>query len=807
MNNNKENSYITLSDLWEIFMANIWLFAISIAVSLSVAVAYIIVTPQSYTRSASVLVKDDNSGSGFSGSDMLTNMGLADNKSYIDDEIHVFKTPRLMTEVVERLSLDYIYKVKYRGLRWVDIYNAAPFRVVVDDSLEHSTMSFEIQFDGAGGYKLTGLVVDGEELGSTVSGKFGQKVATPKGSFVVEYALAAEIEVSNSLYSFSKTSIDALAVAYANNLSALFRSEEASIIVLSITMGSKEKAEDILNTLIEVYSENWVKDKNMINVSTTEFIDERLRILEEELGEVDKIISAYKSQNLLPDLGVVAGINLATSSENAKRQVELNNQLSMARYIKEYIAKNGSKDKLLPANAGIESASINAQIASYNDLLMQKNTLLLNSSDENPIVADMTNSLDAMKSLLTISIDDLISTLELQLKNAKIEEKGNKAKISNNPSQELFLLSSSREQKVKEQLYLYLLQKREENELSQTFTAYNTKVLDWARGSNAPIAPQRNVILLFALAIGCILPIIFLILKESLNTTVNNREDLSSTSVPFIGSIPAIENKEKLMFGKKDKNPNNDIHIINDDRSIVSEAFRVARTNLDFMSNKSQTCKLYNITSFNPHSGKSFISLNLALCMAMKNSRTLVIDSDFRRGSLSKATVKKVKVGAVNYINGSKDNIDEIICRAQHHPMLDILPMGIMPPNPTELLLNPRFEQLIELLKARYEYIFFDCPPIEIVPDASIVEKYCDCTIFVARAGLMDKRLVPELEELYTSKRMKNMCLILNNVKHGSSKYGYGRYGYGRYGYGRYGYGRYGYGSYGYGTHETNDEK
>lgn len=796
--NNNDKSYITLSDLWELFLANIWLFIISIILCVSCAVAYVTVTSPSYSCEASVLINDESMG-GVAGSEALANLGLGSTKSYANNEIHVFTTVSLMEEVVARLSLDHIYKVKFKGLRWIDLYRNAPFTVTLDEKLENNTMNFNIVLDGKGGVEITDLVVDGQEIGkSPITAQLGQPVETSYGSFVVNYnytiGIGEDEELDESyfgtLYSFTKADPSALAQSYSSALSADFRSDKASIIVLKITMGSKAKAEDLLNTLINVYSENWVKDKNAITLSTLDFIDERLRIIEEELGIVDKEISDYKSSNLLPDLGAVAGMNLASSNEIFQRQVALSNQLSMAKYIFDYIKDESTKDKLLPVNAGIESASINSQIERYNELLMERNTLLANSSLSNPIIADMSANLESMRELLALSVGDLIETLNLQVANARREEKVNQKKISNNPSQELFLLSTGREQSVKEQLYLYLLQKREGTQLDQAFSAYNTRVLNWARGSSAPVAPQRNVKLLFGFAIGVILPIIFLILKASMNTTIGSKYDLSGVSIPFLGSIPLVRDASKGLVSKIIKSRSakpEKLLLIDSSRSQVSEAFRVVRTNLDFMLDREKKCKMINVTSFNPGSGKSFIILNMGLSMAMKESRTLIVDCDFRRGTLSKA-VEKSPFGIVNYLNGSKKNIDDLITQGTHHTHLDVLPMGIMPPNPTELLLTDNFAKLLEELQERYEYIFFDCPPLDVVPDASIVEKFCDSTIFVARAGLFDKRLVPDLEELYTSKRIKGLSLIINGVEQ-KGKYGsYGRYGYGGYGYG-YGYG------------------
>ncbi len=782
--NNSDKSYITLKDLWVIFVDNIWLFVISIIICMSAAVWYIVRTPPLYTRTASVLVKDDSNSGGVN-QEMFATLGLEGAKTNIDDEIHVFTTPRLMERVVERLSLDYVYKVKYRGLRWIDIYHSAPFMVLPDSVLSERAFSFKYRVSGDNGYRLSDFIVDGVALDEDIDGQFDQSIDTPYGSFSVLYMADPSVALSNDLYSFEKVDMRSMAEAYSSRLSATFRSQNASIIDLSITLGSKEKASDLVNTLIEVYGENWIKDRNAITVSTTQFIDERLSLISQELGEVDKDISDYKSENLLPDLGAVAGMNLQSSNDNFQRQLDLSNQLSMARYVAKYIKDDVSGDKLLPVNVGVGSVSIDAQIGEYNQLLMQKNALLANSSESNPIVGDMIANLNSMRSLLILSIDELITTLDLQIKSARAEELNAKARISSNPAQELYLLSSGREQSVKEQLYLYLLQKREESQLNQAFTAYNTKVLDWARGSNIPVSPQKNVILLLGFVIGSILPILLLIVRATLNTTVSGRDDLSGVSIPYLGAIPRAQSLNSGLFSRlsrsKRKRESERTIVIDSSRDVLSEAFRVVRTNLDFMTTSDRGCKLFTVTSFNPKSGKSFVALNIAISMALKSSRTLVIDCDLRRGSLSRAA-HSPKAGLVNYLNGQTGSVDELICRDQHQPMLDVLPMGVMPPNPTELLLTGKFELMVDELKAQYDYIFFDCPPVEIVPDAMIVEKFSDATIFVIRAGLMDKRLIPEVEKMYTSNRLKSICIVLNDVVHIDSKYGYGRYGYGSYG-------------------------
>ena len=781
---NQTEQYLTLKEFWEIFLSNLWLFITSVAIALSIAVAYIAITPPSYKRTASILIKDDKQGQSIQNNvEAFEDMGLVQSNTDINNEIYVLSTPQIIEEVVRRLSLQYSYSFKYKGIRWIDLYNNTPFEVKLDSTLQNHNITFNFTTDGKEAYELKDVVIDGLEVALDVEGVYGKAIQTGYGELIIEKSLIQTLDVAENLYSFSKESIEDVAEKYAKNIVIALRDKDASIVDISITSGSIQKADDVLNTLISVYNENWIKDKNLVTLSTTNFINERLSIIEQELGVVDKDISTFKSENLLPDVAAVAGMDLQSSNDILKHQIALNNELSMAKYLLDYIESENTKEQLLPVNAGIESSAINEQIASYNTLLLKKNTLLANSSIANPIVAGMIDEVKSLREVLLLSVKDLITTLNIQKQNTKREEIVARQKLSNNPSQELYLLSTGRQQKIKEELYLFLLQKREENELNQAFTAYNTKVLNYAKGSKFPVEPRKSIILLFGLVVGCIIPIIFLIIKANFQTTIQYKEDLTGLAIPFLGSIPLVRGKTRWSFGNKKKKENNEDFItISNNRDGINEMYRVIRTNLDFMMTETSGCKTTMITSFNPKSGKSFFSFNIALSMAMKSSKVLVIDSDFRHGSLSEA-VDSPKKGLVNYLNGSIDSINDVIVKGAFDSAISVLPMGATPPNPTELLLTDKFASLIEQLKQEYDYIFFDCPPLELVPDATIVEKHCDSTIFIVRAGLMDKRLLPDLETLYSSKKLKNMSIVLNGVNYNkNSRYGYGTYGYGTYG-------------------------
>lgn len=562
-----------------------------------------------------------------------------------------------------------------------------------------------------------------------------------------------------------------VADSYTQKLWAELGNEDATIINLSIDDASVQKAEDILNTLIEVYNEKWIQDKNQIAVSTSRFIGERLGVIENELGHVDENISSYKSEHLLPDVQAASNLYMSQSAENKKEIQALTNQLTTAQYIRREL-NSKEMNQPLPTNSGIANVNIESQIGEYNKIVLDRNRLIANSSEKNPLVKDLGNSMQSMKRTILQSVDNLIVSLNTQIRSIRQQEVATTQQLASNPSQAKYLLSVERQQKVKEELYLYLLQKREENELSQAFTAYNTRMITAPRGSALPTAPNKKNILLVALALGLLVPAVIIFMQENMNTKVRGKKDLENLSVPYLGEIPLYFRNKK----KKNKFSEYAIVVEEGNRNIINEAFRVLRSNVDFMKSKNTEQKVFIETSFNPGSGKSFLSMNIAMSFAIKGKKVLVIDGDLRHGTIS-AYVGSPKKGLSDYLGNKEVVWNELLVIDKKYPNLHIIPVGTIPPNPTELLEDGSLATLMQDLRDEYDYIFIDCPPIDIVADTQIIEQYADRTLFVVRAGLLDRSLLPELESIYQEKRFKNLSVILNGTESTGGRYGY-RYGY-----------------------------
>lgn len=761
------DDFIRIQDLWGMFIPKWYWFATSLFVALATASLYLLSTPNVYTRTAAILVKDDSkNNSSASAMNEFADMGIFKSNTNINNELLTLKSPTLMTEVVKRLGLNEIYTVR-RGLKRIELYKSSPILVtyLFDDK---KSVSFDIEVGAQNKFYLSNFIVAGEETGERLEGIIGDSIQTSAGTLAISLTSQYENSFTGSTIRYSKESADMMADSYTQKLRAELGNEDATIINLSIDDASVQKAEDILNTLIEVYNEKWIQDKNQIAVSTSRFIGERLGVIENELGHVDENISNYKSEHLLPDVQAASSLYMSQSAENKKEIQALTNQLTTAQYIRREL-NSKEMNQPLPTNSGIANVNIESQIGEYNKIVLDRNRLIANSSEKNPLVKDLGNSMQSMKRTILQSVDNLIVSLNTQIRSIRQQEATTTQQLASNPSQAKYLLSVERQQKVKEELYLYLLQKREENELSQAFTAYNTRMITAPRGSALPTAPNKKNILLVALALGLLVPAVIIFMQENMNTKVRGKKDLENLSVPYLGEIP-------LYFRNKKKKNKYAIVVEEGNRNIINEAFRVLRSNVDFMKSKNTEQKVFIETSFNPGSGKSFLSMNIAMSFAIKGKKVLVIDGDLRHGTVS-AYVGSPKKGLSDYLGNKEVVWNELLVIDKKYPNLHIIPVGTIPPNPTELLEDGSLATLMQDLRDEYDYIFIDCPPIDIVADTQIIEQYADRTLFVVRAGLLDRSLLPELESIYQEKRFKNLSVILNGTESTGGRYGY-RYGY-----------------------------
>lgn len=764
-------------------------FVLSLLITVGAAVYYLKVTPKVYTRTASILLKPDEKKS--ASDEVFKDLGLNQNNFNLTNEILALKSNNVIQKVVERLNLEVEYYRDGAFHKEVAYGIDRPLEVVFEKMADDETASLTVKLRKDGSVEISDMTANGAEMDGRLTMKLGESVKTPLGNLRVtatpyyKEGMTADLSVERQ----AKASVVSSVI---EKLSVILRDKNSTIIDIHFRDNSTARGDDVLNTLIAIYNENWVRDRNQRMVSTNEFIRERLGVIEQELGNVEQDIASYKSSHLMIDVDQVGGMAVAKANMAEEKQNELNNELYMLRYIRTYLTDGRHDDQLLPYSGGLTNSNITSQIAEYNQVMQQRNTHLANSSAQNPLVKDLDQHLSTLRRTMIQTLDNEQVLLDTKLGSVRSTRSQAVAKIASNPGQAKYLLSVERQQKVKESLYLFLLQRREENELSQAFAAYNTQLLEAPHGNKEPTEPVSRNILLLALGLGLIIPGGVIFAKESMNTTVRGRKDLDELKVPFVGEIPmAMAQDRKGLLRRKRGGADGQPSLIvrEDSRNVMNEAFRVVRTNLEFILGFDNGHNVIMLTSMNPGSGKTFLSANLATSLAIKGKKVLAVDLDMRKGSLSEY-VGDPEHGVSNYLSGQEADYRNLIVRMGQ---VDVLPCGTLPPNPTELLFSPRFTRMMDEVKAEYDYVFVDCSPVEIVADAAIIGRYADMTLFVVCAHLLDRGFLSDIEQWYEEKKYRNLSIILNGTTDAFSHYGYHRYGY-RYGYH---YGNYGYGEQG----------
>lgn len=767
---NKNDQGLNIVDLF-MYLASQWKwFLLSILICGGIAWYNYARAPLVYFRSATVIIKDPSNKASTSGLDRFDNFI---NKVNVANEILQFRSKKLMREVVQRVHADVSYQIK-DGLRSNELYNESPVLVSLPDALPEQSFSFTMTLKDAKTVTLSDF--SGIEAKPSYEVALNDTVAIIEGMNVVVTATNyLRDSWLNTPIRVQKLPVESMVNYYKNALGIQQEEEEASILTLALKDSSPARAEDVLNTLITVYNEEAIKEKNQVAVNTANFINERLIIIERELGNVESNLESFKQRNQIVDIASSAGMYMTESQKYNADAMELETQLRLANFIKDYLTDPSKETDLIPSNTGISDMNIENQISLYNAAKLKRDHLIDDSSVNNPVVQELNNSLRAMKQSIIRAVDNMIVSLNVKRNDAQNREMRAQDRVTAIPTKERQMLSIERQQKIKEALYLFLLNKREENALSQAMADNNARVIDGAEGSNAPISPNRNRILLLGLLVGIALPGAVCLAILFMDTRVHGRKDIEgATSVPYLGEIPldkeAMKDHRKKVMAVKEQG---------DD--IVSEAFRILRTNMAFLSKKDKPAQVITFTSFNIGAGKTFIARNLSMSLAYLKKRVVMVDLDIRKGTLSRH-FGHYHVGVTNYLSDNTVKVDDII---QHQEGFDLIPAGILAPNPAELLMDNRLDELMSELRTRYDYIIADNVPVGLIADATIANRIADLTIFVVRAGKLDRRQLPDIEKLYQEKKLKNMALVLNGANPERHGYGYS-YGYG-YGYG-YGY-------------------
>lgn len=791
--------------LWSLVVLNWYWIILSTIVFVAAAFVYLRYQAPVFTAYTKILIKDEGHKSSSQGM-ALDQLGIISNSNGFDNELEIIRSTAVATRAVKKLKLYVTYFVEGRVTE-VELYKNSPVIVDLEESrldLLDVAIPIEITKSGKGVHvevQMPSKGKDPEVLKRDIT-------VFP---FVLNTKLGKIMFTANPGFQMGENKLTATILppilvgrAYAGSLQVSPTSKTTTVATLTMQDTQVKRALDYLSELVESYNLDANEDKNEIARKTEEFINQRIDVIREELDMTESQIEGYKRENSLINLPTDATQALTQTTEFQKKQVDIQTQMSLVRSLIDYVMTPANCNSLIPANTGITNQAINSMIADYNALVLNRNRLIRSSSETSPLVVQKGEEIAAMWDAVGKQLRSLYSNLQTQKSSIDQQHALFAGKVSSTPTQERTMNNMGRQQEIKAGLYLMLLQKREENSISLASTANKARIIDMPQ-RGAQVSPKTTIILLGSFLFGMMLPLGLLYLREMLRFRIEGRDDLEKqTKINVLADIPLsrdLGEGERAIVVRENKN------------NMMEEAFRGLRTNLRFVLAPGE--KVICTTSSVPGEGKTFVATNLAMSLALLGKKVIIIGLDIRKPRLVKLfALPSNKKGITNYLIGEKADfnlLEDQIFRGVANENLDVLPAGIIPPNPGELITRELLDQAVDYFKTKYDYIIIDTPPVGLVSDTFELGRLVNVTFFVVRSEVTTKADVELINRVASENKMPKINIVFNGVDLKKKKYGF-YYGYGRYGgYSKYGtyYGRYGhYGTYGhYGDKTQHAEK
>ena len=749
----KEKPKFTPKEFLFRYLVYLPLFVASVVTAVTAAYLYLRYQVPYYNSSVSILVKDDKNSQP---SDALNEIILFKPKTNLANEAEILKSATLMQTVVRAINLDTQYWVE-GSLKKSEIYLNRPFNLeAISQKDSNTAYTLVLNFNKQGYFKVQDLANQWYRQGDIIHGWQGDFKITninasalnPEYKYIVQWVPPFQM---------------ATGLAAGLNIRQLNR--EATILNINIVTEIQQKGLDILNELVKAYNNSIIENKNKVIENTVKFIDGRLILLTSELGKVEQGLQDFRQKNEILDIqkqGELQSDELTTMNEKLDEQ-EI--RLQVTEMITQYISSPGKRFSLVPSSLGIEDPTLLALVTDYNELQLEREEKLKIMPRANPVVQVLENQLEKVRTSLLENLSN-IKRATASIRNSLLTDyNGLRSQIREVPLKEKELAEIQRQQGIKEKLYLFLLQKREESAITVASSISNASSIDPASTSGAPVSPDRSGTFRLALIAGLLIPAGFIYIRELLNDKVTTKADITwATEIPVAGEI--MHHKmggRKLVVGEKD-------------RSIISEQFRVTRTNLQFFITDKKSPVIL-VTSSIAGEGKTFTSMNLGAVWALANKKTVILELDLRKPKISRSFGLFDKKGISDYIIGDVSK-EELPVLVQNTNNLYIVPAGPIPPNPSELLLDEKINELFNYLKANFDVIIIDSAPIGLVSDAKVLSRFANAVVFIVRQRYTPKKQLDFINELYLKKTFTTMCLLVNDVKltgaHSYYSYGYG---------------------------------
>jgi tyrosine-protein kinase Etk/Wzc len=757
MATDKEGVKISLRDFLFRYIKYLPLFIISVTIALLVAYVYLRYTVPLYSARGTLMIK---MGAPSGRDQELNNMFFSDTRNNVSTEIEVLRSLSLAKRAAASLGLQKRNYVK-GNVKTTLSYPESPYMLdIVKHNDSTQPISFNIYVHDRDTYSF-----DNSE---NPKYRFGQNIENGLGTFRI---LRVDSVATNEEYREHTLSWEPLHSAAFFVLSGLQISplpDVNNILVLSYVSPQPLLGKDIINQLIVEYQKLNIEEKKQTTSSTINFINERLNLITRELGDVEKDLQNYKKKNRITDLGSQSQMIVGNLSDVQKQITQQEVRREIISYLQDYLGKEGNQFSVVPTSLGITEPTILQQISEYNGLQVRRETLLKTTTANNLVVKDIETQAAKVRSDIDETLRNLKLTAEIEIRSLRNQSREYNADISSVPIREKELLEITRQQGIKQSLYLFLLQKREESAISIAATASNSQVVDEALAGTSPIKPQPLNVKIIAVFLGLVFPVGVIYLREVLNDKINTRGDVTKvTDAPIFGEIGHADTKQTLLV-KKNK------------RDVLSEQFRMIRTNMKYLVNNI-TRPVILVTSTFSGEGKSFISINCGAVMALADRKTVILEFDIRKPKIMAGLGLPKSNGITNFLVSNID-LESLPVPVPGIDNLFVIPCGPIPPNPAEILLNPKLDELFRFVKERFEVVIVDTPPVGLVSDAFSLSPYVDASLYIVRMGYTLKKQVHFIEELYGKGKLPNMGLLINDIKASSHYYSYGNYG--GYGYG-----------------------
>lgn len=768
-------------------------FVASVLVCLVCAFLYLRYQAPVYNIDAAVLIKEGDKKGGSASNPMgaLQDLGMFSMTNNFDNEVEILKSRTLVKKVVNNLNL-YISVAEERTFGYNrPLYRSTPVKVYMTpeeaDNLEAGAkLHLEYTTDGKLTVKAEYTFEEEEQETEMKFDSIPAVLPTPVGVFsFTKNDSIPPLEENMKLVAYINSPTD-VTEGYVEKLSVEPISKTTTIASISLQNTVKQRGIDFINCLVDFYNQETNDEKNEVAQKSAEFIDERIGIINRELGSTETELADFKQRSGLTDLASDARLALEESSRYEQQLTENATQIRLVEFLRNYINNPKNAGEVIPANVGLQDQNLGSIINQYNTMLIERKRLLRTSSENNPAVININTGIESMRHNVQTTVNSVLRGLQIAQSNIERQARKFEGRISNAPQQEKEFLTISRQQEIKATLYIMLLQKREENAITLASTANNGRIIKTALPSKRPISPRKMIIMFAALVLGLGIPVGIIYMKDLLKYKIENAGDVEKiTDVPLLGELP---------LGKK---PDKGAIVVQENQNgMMEEAFRGLRTNLLFMLDPTQKVILF--TSTQPGEGKSFIAGNTAVSLAYLGKKVIIVGLDIRKPGLNKVfNLSQRTEGITNYLgNPEQTDLFDFVQKSDISPNLDILPGGPIPPNPTELMARSVLEDAIAKLKERYDYVILDTAPIAIVTDTAIASRVADMCVYVCRADVTPKLGYQYINVLRDQNKFDKLATVINGIDLSARKNGYG-YGYGhKYGYG-YGH-KYGYG-YGYG--------